>query len=271
MAKDVAETLPAAPERTSSRKAGRRRRPLAGRFLVAYLALGALAFAGVAAGIFLFTEVDRSPDSRWASWQPAGQESRYAEQIAAHVARRYRLPSGDQLVAVVEGPPEVSGVTVTAVAIQAPNAQASNDLEVIDAGGTHMYVLCGVGDSCSIKEGTSSPERHRLLRRQAIELALYTFKYVDDIESVVVLLPPPASALDQSTALFLEKASFEAELSRPLAETISRPEAPALVEVPELETVKIDRLSLPFMFEYQFQGLQNQTAALILSPPQSEE
>ena len=52
-----------------------------------------------------------------------------------------------------------------------------------------MYNLCGVGQKCSIAEGQPSEERARLLRREALELALYTFKYVDDVDSVITLLP----------------------------------------------------------------------------------
>ena len=35
-----------------------------------------------------------------------------------------------------------------------------------------------------------SEARHALLRREALELALYTFKYVDGVDSVSVFLPP---------------------------------------------------------------------------------
>jgi hypothetical protein len=237
------------------------------RFLVAYVALGALGGAGVAAGFLLLAGAERAVGTSWASWRPVGNEATYGQQIADHVARRYRLENGNQIVGVVPGPPEVAGgVKVTAVAIQSPNATSSEDIQVLRADDSVMYVLCGLGDGCAIEEGKPSPERNRLLRRESLELAFYTFKYVDDVDSVITLLPPPAGSQEGATALFLEKRAFEAELSRPLASTLEEPERLAVLEVPELETVKIDRLTRPFLYGYEFQPLQNQSAVLILAP-----
>ena len=80
---------------------------------------------------------------------------------------------------------------IRAVVIQhdASNPTKEDDVEVIDVGNSVMYNLCGVGQKCSIAEGKPSQERARLLRREALELALYTFKYVDDVDSVIALLP----------------------------------------------------------------------------------
>ena len=64
-----------------------------------------------------------------------------------------------------------------------------DDIDIVDASKSMQYVLCGLGESCSIAHGEASEARHMLLRRQALELALYTFKYVDGIESVAIFLP----------------------------------------------------------------------------------
>ena len=45
-------------------------------------------------------------------------------------------------------------------------------------------------ESCSIAEGKASEARHALLRREALELSLYTFKSDSDVNSVTVFLPP---------------------------------------------------------------------------------
>jgi hypothetical protein len=266
----AAERLPkvadAAPAKREARRAAYR-----GRFLAAYLVLGVVAGIAGAGAIVLFTGAERAGSSDWAEWQPVGSESTYAQQIADHVGRRYRLPGGDQIVGVVAGPPQVQGVSVEAVAIEAPNATSTDDIEVVRTEDSFMYLLCGLGDACAVREGRPTEERHRFLRRQALELSLYTFTYLD-VDSVIVLLPPPAA--DQTanaTALFLERKDFRFELGQPLAETISDPEAAALIEVPEQETVKVDRLTRPFLFKYEFQPLQNQTAVLLLSPPETSE
>lgn len=266
MAEDLAEPLPATAVPAPKH---RRRAAFRLRFLAAYVVLAALGGAGVAAGFLLLTGAERAVGTPWASWEPVGNEATYGQQIADHVARRYRLASGDQIVGVVPGPPEVAGgVKVSAVAIQSPNATSSEDIQVLRTDDSVMYVLCGLGEGCAIEEGEPSDERHRLLRRESLELAFYTFKHMDDAESVITLLPPPAGSQEGATALFLEKRAFKAELSRPLASTLEEPERPAVLEVPELETVKIDRLTRPFLYQYEFQPLQNQSAVLILTPVQ---
>lgn len=266
MAEDLAETLPAAA--APAAQAPPRRHPAFRlRFLAAYLVLGVLAGAGIAAAFLLLTGAERVVGTEWASWRPVGNEAAYAQQIADHVARRYRLPSGDQIVGVVPGaPPEYLGVQVSAVAIQSPNASSSDDIQVLRADDSFMYLLCGLGEACTIEDAEPTEERHRLLRREALELAFYTFRYVDDVDSVIVLLPPPSGSQEAPTALFLEEKAFKPELDRPLASTLGQPERAAVVEVPELETVKVDRLTRPFLYEYEFQALQNQSAVLILSP-----
>ncbi|HEV8250640.1 MAG TPA: hypothetical protein VGQ15_11765 [Gaiellaceae bacterium] len=269
MAEDLAERMPAA---VTPRAAKRRHPALRGRFLLAYLVLGLIAGAAIAGAFVLFTQSERASSEDWAAWHPVGEQATYGQQIADHVARRYRTDDGDQIVGVVPGPPEVQGpdssVKVEAVLVRQQNAASSEDVKTLSADDSYMYLLCGLGNSCTVR-GPATEERHRLLRREALELALYTFKYMDGVKTVIALLPPPASSQESPNAVFLEKDDFKTELSRPLAETIGRPDAETLTEVPELETVRVDRLTLPFVFDYQFAGLPNQTAALILSPVKS--
>jgi hypothetical protein len=271
VAEDLAETLPA----TAKPRAAKRRRAgaLRGRFLAAYLVLGVIAGAAIAGAFLLFTETERASSSEWAAWHPVGEQATYGQQIADHVAHRYRNADGDQIVGVVPSPPEVQGpsssVQVQAVLIRQPNAASEDDVRSVSSEDSYMYNLCGLGDVCTVQGGQATEERHRFLRREALELALYSFKYMHGIKSVIVLLPPPAASNKSPNAVFLDKDDFKDELRRPLGDTIGKPEADSLVDVPELETIRIDRLTLPFVFDYQFAGLPNQTAALILSPVKS--
>jgi hypothetical protein len=275
VAEDLAERGPVqatveptvdAPEATQGRVHRR-------RFLIAYLILGLVAGAVAAAGFVLLWGAERVPGQDWSEWRPSGEESAYRDQSAAYVGRRYRLPSGNQLVGIVAGPPVVQDVTVRAVAIQQPNATSDEDIEVLPAEDSLMYVLCGLGSGCSIREGEPTQERHRLLRREALELSLYTFKYVDEIDSVIALLPPPpdtesnANAAQNATALFFEKRDFENELDRPLTQTLARTDAPAVtVTISPVESIRIDRLTRPHLFTYQFQQLQEGSAVIVLAP-----
>ena len=55
-----------------------------------------------------------------------------------------------------------------------------------------MYILCGAGGppNCTINAGKPTEERAEVLRREALELALYTFRYVDHTDSVLISFPP---------------------------------------------------------------------------------
>src|SRR5690606_24285560 len=94
------------------------------------------------------------------------------------------------------------------------------DIDIVDAAGSHQYVLCGLGTNCSIASGEPSEERHALLRREAMELALYTFKYVDTIDSVTVFLPPRPGGDTAPTAVFLERGDVAKELDTSLRRTL---------------------------------------------------
>ena len=124
----------------------------------------------------------------WSVWQPDGDDRvAAAKQIAEHVGPQYRLGDGDQLVAVQAGPLEIADLPLSVALRSSANG---GDIQLIDGKGV-MYTLNGLGPRGSITRGTPSEERHLLLRREALELALYTFRYRDDVDIVVALLPPP--------------------------------------------------------------------------------
>src|SRR4029078_2561570 len=103
------------------------------------------------------------------------------------VGRGDALPSGRQIVGVLSTPPVVQGqstpVPLRAIAVRTGLAgETSNDASFYGAGDALAYVVCGVGTSCAISGGKPSVERYDLLRREALELALYTFKYNHSIQ-----------------------------------------------------------------------------------------
>ena len=107
-----------------------------------------------------------------------------------------------------------------------------------------MYTLNGLGPHGSIKGGKPTNERGALVRREALELALYTFRYIDDVDMVVALLPPLPPKKGQATddaaararALFYRPGDLKPELDRPINATI----APA---TPRPETIAAPRSS----------------------------
>jgi hypothetical protein len=130
-----------------------------------------------------------APPPAWSSWHPvSGSDVDPAQQIADHVAPEYRLDSGHQIVAVQGGPLSLGGQPAE-VALRMSGSQPS-----LLPGNGVIYSMCGTGTSCSIGEGKPSAQRLLLLRREALELALYTFRYIGGVNQVVVTVPPPPAS-----------------------------------------------------------------------------
>src|SRR5262245_19133120 len=176
----------ALPVAEPSRAERARRTAYRGRFAVLYVILAAIAGAAIGTTVVLIGRGSPAPAPPWSDWQPEGSGERRIAQIADHVAHGYRLPSGSQLVSAVGGPPSAPSQDGTLVRMrfilvgpQTARGQAeADDVRAVNANDAVSYVLCGVGGrSCAIAEGSPSAERQALLRREALELALYTFKY----------------------------------------------------------------------------------------------
>jgi hypothetical protein len=221
------------------------------------VAIGALAAAAV-----LVVGGGPKAAPQWSPWKPSNAgTSKGAQQIAGHVAPTYRLPSGDQLVLVTGGPLRVAQLDLPVRIVVKPGDGVSDTIKVV--GGTSvMYVLCGLGANCAIDKGKPSAERLLLLRREALELALYSFRYLD-VDNVVALLPPAPGKKPQN-ALFFRRGQFAPALDRPLEATLPSP-PPTLNALPSSpEALEITRLTGRNLFHYQFQQSQDLSALLVL-------
>jgi hypothetical protein len=273
VAEDVtpAGAEPAAPEqRRATRAARARSSSYRLRFGIVYILLAAVVGAGIGAFVVLLTRPGPAEEEAWSAWSPEGRENAYPVEIAQHVGSRYRLPSGKQLVGVLAGPAEVQDLPIRAVVIQhdASTPTKEDDVEVVEVGNSVMYNLCGVGQKCSIADGDPSQERARLLRREALELSLYTFKYVDDVDSVITLLPvnlgdPTTEEDDTSTVVFLEKKNLSKQLSAPLDRTLS---GQAGTSLDPIEGQLVDTLTRPNHYLYDIQPTQDLSAIMRLIP-----
>jgi hypothetical protein len=278
-ATDVPESRPQAqgalPVPQPSRAERARRTAYRGRFAVLYVILAAIAGAAIGTTIVLIGRGSPAPAPPWSDWQPEGSGERRIAQIADHVARTYRLPSGSQLVSAVGGPPSAPTQDGTLVRMRfilvgpqtARGQEEADDVKAIDAGGAVSYVLCGIGgrSACVIGEGTPSAARQALLRREALELALYTFKYVDGSDSVAVLLPQDNPNLPP-TAVFLQRSDVTGELSQPIGETLPAPIVPDIGGITAEEMTTIDRLTRPHLYSYQYDSAQDGSPMMVLTP-----
>jgi hypothetical protein len=243
------------------------------RFAAFYVLLAVVAGAGVGTLLVLVGRGSPAPAPAWSAWEPSGTAEQRAAQIAEHVSNPYRLPSGAALVAVTyQGPPigTLDGTTaqsVRAIAVRpdttAGRADAS-DIATIDARNTVQYSLCGLGRNCSIA-GKASDARAQLLRREALELALYSFHYVDGIDSTLVLLPRRADG-QEATAIFLTKDDLRRELSQPLDQTLTAPLAPGVGEIAADEQAAINRATTSRLYEYGWLQSQDGTLVMVLAP-----
>jgi hypothetical protein len=222
----------------------------------------------------LLTESDPPPALAWSEWQPTATGLGELTQIADHVSRSYRMPGGDQLVGVQASPLVVAAgdtnLPVSSIAIRQPSlANQQPDISIFSAGGAVEYLMCGLGTRCSIANGEPSVERQRLLRRQALELSLYTFTYVPEASSVVTFLPPHPDAdpaKDPGLAILFRRDDLTQELGRPLVATLVPRTKLTPGALPASEGARVDQLTQKRLYSFTYQQLPDGSPVLILDP-----
>ena len=245
---------------------------------------GALVGCLLAAGVLLLTLLTTGgPSEReglardWSTWKPASTGSLSgAEQIADHIERTYRNEKRKQLATVGTGPIAIRGIPLE-VAIP-----KGDSFEVLDGVGV-QYTLGGIGDQGKLTDSKPGKARHRLLRREALELALYSFRYLPEVSMVVTLLPPasgkderigatPAKAAakkrdePQAQALFYRPGDLKPQLQVPLKFTMAL-SPPAIDRFRGEEARRIDSLTMSNLFEWGRAQSQDGRAYLVLERP----
>ena len=255
-------------------------------------ALGALGGAGMIALIVLIALLttgkqadDATLAGGWSSWQPSTTDrTTGARQIAAHVGARYKRGDGSQLVQVLGGPLQVtvgSGVDRQSVGLDVIMRPENGGLQEISGENAVMYILNGLGERGSIRSGRPTKARGLLTRREGLELALYSFRYLEGVDMVVTMLPPPPqdTAADgtrsgQGTAeaapeeapmlaLFYRPGDLEPQLSVPLEYTLP-PTPPKPESFAGPEALRVNALTEQNVFQASFQQAQNSQTYLVL-------
>lgn len=242
--------------------------PQAARFQFVLGAMIAVAVAGLLLlGIALVdsngsnTQTISITGPQWSAWAPHEGGIDGPTQIAEHVGAQYKGKDGRQLVAVTGGPLEVAGLPLT-VALRQTALQGGR-IQLFDGKGV-LYRLCGLGEKCAIASGKPSTERHLLLRREALELALYSFRYLKGVNQVVVFMPPKKGE-DPSQALFFRPQDVAQELGRPLSATLPgrTPTVSSVTTSPN--AALIDKLTFQSLFQFSLtQANQDARAFLVL-------
>lgn len=289
-------------ERRSKRRAAEPSTPHAHRFRIATailvgLAVGALV---VAAAVAVDGRSATAQGPKWSQWAPADGGTQGATEIADYLAPFYRISSTNQLalVTVVNLQSQAAAAAVQAAAASGTTTPPSNALQIavrpsltssavsLLTGNTIAYNLCGFGArNCAIGAGQPSTNRLLLLRREALELALYTFKYVSGIQNVVAILPPghaqvtstlskslPKSDTSSTTqtvdiAVLFQRQELQPLLDHPLSATLPEPIPPTVAEMPNApEAGLVDQVTARGLFSEQLQTAQDGTNLIVLDP-----
>ncbi|HET7051181.1 MAG TPA: hypothetical protein VFI54_23145 [Solirubrobacteraceae bacterium] len=277
--------LPAAATATAS--GGSKRRsgsPHSLRFLAVTAALVGIAIGAIGVAIaILVGNNSPGPQAKWSSWTPPDNGVAGERDIANAVAPLYRASPASQLAVVTVQNFSDTG-TGTQVALRSPNDGTLSAL----GGTTAVFNLCGLGPNCGISSGTPSADRLLLLRREALELSLYTFKYVHGVENVVSILPPghavtvttakltakppdKAGGKSKTAPLYMavafQRRSLQPFLNRPLRETLPEqipPTPTTIASAPEAELVSV--LTAQALFKQQVIQAQDGSNVLVLDP-----
>jgi hypothetical protein len=259
-------TAEAAPE--PARSGGHA--PHAARFQFVYGILIGVGIAALAAAVIAFSDGDKTQSvglSTWSTWQPTRGSGDPVQQIVDHVAPEYRLPSGKQIVAVTGGPSQIEGIPLI-VALRSDPAK-NGDTNILENKNVVLYRMCGLGKDCSIKEGKPSKERGLYLRREALELALYTFNYVADIDGVVVLMPP-VPGQKPSHAVFFRPEDVGPSLQNPLIDTLPGPTPTVRTLMRSRNLPIVNSITAPLQFDFSVtQDNTNNRGYLVLDTPKS--
>jgi hypothetical protein len=266
---EIAVPAPAAPSTAEAPPpvAHEPRRPHRLRLMLVYGLLGAMLALGIA-GVAVYAGRSISPAPVWSSWHPSGGGLGAAKQIADNVGKSYRLPNGDQLVDVIAKAPSIPGsggaaLPIYAYAVRGTHGAADQVFRDLSSN-SMMYTLCGLGASCSIASGKPSVERGTLVRREILELALYTFKYVGGVNSIVAFMPPKSGGSTQY-AVFLQKDSLKAQLKTRLSQTLSS-KTPLPSQITPREAHLVDATTEARIFTYGITQTGTGEIVLVFSP-----
>jgi hypothetical protein len=157
-------------------------------------------------------------------------------------------------------------IPIPFIALRGPKGKVDQVMQVNNSN-TFTFSLCGLGQACAIATGKASVERATLVRREILELALYTFKYVRSVNHIVAFMPPPAGTA-ASYVVYLEKSDLKQQLKIPLTRTLA-PKVPLPSQITPREQQRIDAVTQPRIYKFGLSQTQQGDAVLVLAPLQA--
>ncbi len=285
MAEDVAASpaaQPAAGRSAPSRADRAHASAYYTRFSLAHALLILLGIAAVGALVVILIRPEAAKGPPWSRFKPTGTSGEIERQIATQVSSEYKSSTTQRLVGVFPGPLSTtrflrsgSGQTsvqvpITLIAVQPDTSTGkheSTDYTFFNPATTVAYEMCGFGDTqqnCGVAT-LAGANPAALLHREALELALYTLKYVPGTSAVITYLPPPSSPQTAATAVLLSRKDLKANLRLPLTRTLKPQQILLGTGVPNANHVA--ELTAARVYSSNYQTLPGDgTAALVLSP-----
>jgi hypothetical protein len=252
------------------------------------LALGALA---VAAAVLIAHDNNRSSPASasaasgatlsWSTWKPSASGNAGATQIADYIAPFYRLSTSQQLAVITpisttqldSSTGSFTGSGLTVALKNSGSSSATSSLRPL-TGQTVGFDLCGQGGpDCSVG-GKSSTVRMLLLRREALELAMYTFKYLPQATNVVAVLPPgresaAKGAKKVTVAVLFDRQELAPLLTEPVDATLQEypPDVAQLNAWKKTEEAGlVDTITSRSLFSESVEAQQDGSNLLVLNP-----
>ena len=169
-----------------------------------YAGLGVVLVAAIVGLVVLVDRIRAGTASSASGWstgsRPTARPRRWPRRSPITSRGEYHLnKKGTQLVAVVSGPPQVTSgthkVTISNHRGQAGARQSDKGIQIVPSG-EHVdrSALRPRRRAARSRPARRPRLRGRLVRREALEVALYTFKFVPAIKSIVAFMPPPAGS-----------------------------------------------------------------------------
>jgi hypothetical protein len=280
--------------------------PHAGRFrsvtaLLVALGIGAIV---VAVAVAVGGRQSGPTGAKWSEWRPPEGGTLGARDIADFVAPFYRIDSINQLAVVTVVNLEsasaaaaaqqaaANGTTSNTVAsglqVAVRPSPTSSQVSLLN-GNTIAYNLCGQhSPNCAIGVGKPSTNRLLLLRREALELALYTFRYIGGTQNVVAILPPghteptttptlskkppkagsaQASAKPVDIAVLFVRQELSPLLKHRLSDILPEQTPPSVAQMPHApEAGLVDQLTARSLFTESLQQAQDGSSLIVLNP-----
>jgi hypothetical protein len=273
--------------------------PHTSRFRTARAVLVGVAIAAIVIAVAVAVGGGSAPRSSapWSSWAPPDKGTQGALDIAAHVAPLYRQSAANQLAVITVVNLESANAQATAAAAEASGltakpgvglqiavkpSESSSSLSLL-SGNTIAYNLCGVGGKNCAIPGPSSTARLLLLRRESLELALYTLKYLKNVQYVVTLLPPgheqvtseltkslPTTNATSNTvnmAILFDRQELTPLLNAPVTDSLPETIPPSVAQMASApEAGLVQEVTGRGLFSQQLQTAQDGSTLIELTP-----